>query len=167
MQSVIDDSVHCYEGRPPQSNWWRKQLLMTAGQFTVIYFTRHHSDCHPGVNCGKILFNRHHKSVEERLEFGFGGQLPHSGRPHDRTTRFCPPLTTVVSPESLPHCAGLFQCLPEETFLSRLQNFVKISKELWMQSFKNRYVHKNTDRQTETTDLRVYPMHWIDKNKTT
>ena len=108
-----------------------------------------------------------YKSVEERLEFGLGRQLPLSGWPRNPATTFWPPSTTMVSPESLPHCAGSFQCLPEETFLSRLQNFVKISKELWMQSFKNRYVHKNTDRQTETTDLRVYPMHWIDKNKTT
>jgi len=35
-----------------------KQLLMTAGQFTVISFTHHHSDCDPGVNHGKILIQQ-------------------------------------------------------------------------------------------------------------
>jgi len=47
-----------WEGRPPQPSWWRKQLLVTAGQFTLIYFTHHHSDCHPGINHGKILIQQ-------------------------------------------------------------------------------------------------------------
>jgi len=39
------------------------------------------------------------------------------------------------------------------TFLSRMQNFVKIGKEMWTQSFDNRSVNKHpTDRQTEKTD---------------
>jgi len=46
------------------------------------------------------------KSVEERLEFGLGVQLPLSGWPHNPTTRFWPTSKTVVSPESLPHYAG-------------------------------------------------------------
>jgi len=49
----------------------------------------------------RLLSNRDHKSVVERLEFGLGGQLPLSGWPHNLTTRFWPPSTTVVSPESL------------------------------------------------------------------
>jgi len=53
----------------------------------------------------RLLSNRDHKSVVERLEFGLGGQLPLSGWPHNLTTRFWPPSTTVVSPESLQHCA--------------------------------------------------------------
>jgi len=31
---------------------------MTSGQFTVIYFTHHDSDCHPGVNRGKTLIQQ-------------------------------------------------------------------------------------------------------------
>jgi len=58
--------------------------------------------------------------VEERLEFGLCGQLPLSGWPHNPTTRFWPPSTTVVSPESLQHCAGSLRCLPKEMVTSRL-----------------------------------------------
>ena len=53
----------------------------------------------------RFLHNRHHKSVEARLDFSLGGQLPLSGQPHNPTTRFWPPSMTVVSPDSLPHCA--------------------------------------------------------------
>ena len=34
----------------------------------------------------RFSFNGHHKSVEERSEFGFHGQLPPSGSPHNPTT---------------------------------------------------------------------------------
>jgi len=42
-----------------------KGVLMTAGQFTVIYwyFMHHDSDCHPGVNCGKILIEQQTSQV--------------------------------------------------------------------------------------------------------
>ena len=57
---------------------------------------------------------------EERLEFGLSCQLSLSGWPHNLTTRFWPPLTTVVSPELLPHCAGSLRCLPEDMATGRL-----------------------------------------------
>jgi len=67
-----------------------------------------------------VLSNRHHESVEGRLEFSLSGQLPLSGRPHNPTTKFWPPSTTAVSFELLPHCAGSLRCLPEDMATGRL-----------------------------------------------
>jgi len=52
----------------------------------------------------RFSFSRHHKLVEERLDFHFGGQLPPSGWPHNPTTRLWPALTTSES----------LRCLREE-----------------------------------------------------
>jgi len=68
----------------------------------------------------RFLFDSHHKSLQERLEFGLGGQIPLSGWPHNPTTRFWPPSTTIVSPELLPHCAGSLRCMPKEMATGRL-----------------------------------------------
>jgi len=76
-------------------------------QFTVISFTHRDSDCYPGINHG----NRHHKSLDGRLELGLGGQPPLSRRLHNPTTRFWPPSTTMFS---LLHCTGSLRCLLEE-----------------------------------------------------
>jgi len=50
------------EGRPPQPepSWWRKQTTVAHDswpiQHDILY--HHHSDCHPGVNRGKILIQQ-------------------------------------------------------------------------------------------------------------
>jgi len=85
-------------------------------KFTVISFTHHHLQ-QLSLRNQPWQDNGHHriKSVEARLDFGLGGQLPLSGWPHNPTTRFWPPSTIMVSPESLPHCTGsLRRCLLEE-----------------------------------------------------
>jgi len=82
-----------------QTDWWRKWLLMTVG----------HSPWYPLPTTTATviqeptvarLSKRHHKSVEAKLDFSLGGQLPLSGRPHNptTTTRLWSPSTTVVSP---------------------------------------------------------------------
>ena len=61
------------EGRPPQSqpSWWRKQTTVAHDswpiQHDILY--HHHKNVIQESTVARFLFNRHHNSVEERLEF--------------------------------------------------------------------------------------------------
>ena len=77
--------------------------------------------------------------------------------PHRETAKigFCASLKSVIY--FLPVCPRKNVAFETTTFLSGVQNYVKIGKELRTYSFDNRSV----DRHTETKVI-VYQMQWID-----
>jgi len=83
---------------------------MTAGQFNIISFTHHHSDCHPGVNRGKILI--------QQISHVSGGKtgiwLWRLTPIYWLTPQSDNQVLTMVSPESFPQCAGSLRCLLEK-----------------------------------------------------
>jgi len=88
------------------SKHWRELKAQTLNQGKALNVASFF--LHPLLDCRKDW------------NVGLGGQLPLNGWPHDPTTRFWPPSTTMVSPEPLPLCAGSLWCLPEEMATSRL-----------------------------------------------
>ena len=89
-----------------------------------------------------FLFNKHHKSMEERVKFGLGGQLPLSGWPHNPTTTFRPPSTTW----SLLNCFRTVQghcgacqkrwwqmiCAPVESHKRCLTSLIPVHWQSWL-----------------------------------
>ena len=63
---------------------------------------------------------QHCSTVYNLLSLCEHGDSSICGCSHNPTTRFWSPSMTMVCPESLPHCAGSLQCLPEEMATCRL-----------------------------------------------
>jgi len=101
-----------YEGKLPQTDWWRKSVLMRVGHYNTISPTRHNYACHPESLCG-VTWNQLTSTITERiLEVGLGGQCPTSWALTTQSdSRVLLSLDNSGPPEPLPHRTRSLRCL--------------------------------------------------------